>query len=260
MSLDSGTGGRQHVPAMKTNIAEIADGIFRLSTYVPEIAPPAGFTLNQFLITADEPLLFHCGPRGMFPLVSAAVSTIMPVDHLRWISFGHVESIECGAMNLWLEAAPEAQVVFNPLGCMVSLNDLADRPPRPITDDEVLDLGGKRVRILATPHVPHGWEAQVLYEETTATLLCGDLFAHVGNGEPLTREDIIGPAIAGEELFHSTSLGPLIAPTIRKLAELKPRRLGLMHGWSFEGDGAGQLDRLADAYDEMVRAAELLPA
>ena len=238
---------------METEVAPIADGIFRLSTFVPDIAPPAGFTFNQFLITANEPLLFHCGPRRMFPLVSAAVSTIMPVDHLRWISFGHVESDECGAMNLWLEAAPEAQVVFNPLGCMVSLNDLADRSPRPINDDEVLDLGGKRVRIIATPHVPHGWEAQVLYEETTATLFCGDLFAHVGNGPSLVEGDLVGPAMAGEEMFHSTSIGPATAPTIRRLAELQPGRLALMHGSSFEGNATEQLERLADAYEALVR-------
>src|SRR5438270_1338624 len=241
---------------METTSHEIAPGIFRLSTFVPDIAPPAGFTFNQFLIVADQPMLFHCGPLGMFPLVSAAVGKIMPVDRLRWISFGHVESIECGAMNLWLEAAPEAQVVFNPLGCMVSLNDLADRPPRPVGDDEVLDFGGKRVRIIATPHVPHGWEAQVLYEETTRTLLCGDLFTHFGNGEPVTREDLIGPALEAEAIFHPTSIGPMTAPAIRRLAELKPQRLALMHGSSFEGDGAQQLSRLADAYDQMVRSAE----
>jgi flavorubredoxin len=122
--------------------AEIASGIFRLSTFVADIAPPAGFTFNQFLITADEPMLFHCGGRGMFPLVSAAVSTIIPLERLRWISFGHVESDECGSMNLWLEAAPNAEVVFNPLGCMVSLNYLADRPPRAISDEEILDSAG----------------------------------------------------------------------------------------------------------------------
>lgn len=237
---------------MKTEVAPIADGIFRLSTFVPDIAPPAGFTFNQFLITAEQPLLFHCGPRRMFPLVSAAVSTIMPVDQLRWISFGHVESDECGAMNLWLEAAPDAQVVFNPLGCMVSLNDLADRPPRAVGDDEVIDLGGKRVRIIATPHVPHGWEAQVLYEETTGTLFCGDLFAHVGNGPSVVDTDIVGPAMAGEEMFHSTSVGPATAPTIRRLAELHPARLALMHGSSFEGNATEQLERLADAYEQLI--------
>jgi flavorubredoxin len=237
---------------MKTNVSKIADGIYRLSTFVPEIAPPAGFTFNQFLIAAKEPLLFHCGPRRMFPLVSEALSTIMPVERLRWITFGHVESDECGAMNQWLEAAPEAQVLFNPLGCMVSLNDLADRPPRPVGDDEVVDLGGRRVRIIATPHVPHGWEAQVLYEETTGTLFCGDLFTHLGNGPPVVDRDIVAPAMAAEEAFHATSLGPATAPTIRKLAELKPKRLALMHGSSFEGDAADQLLRLADAYEALA--------
>jgi flavorubredoxin len=240
---------------MKTEVAQIADDIFRLSTFVPDIAPPAGFTFNQFLIKAEEPLLFHCGPRRMFPLVCAAMSTIMPVEALRWISFGHVESDECGAMNLWLEAAPQSQVVFNPLGCMVSLNDLADRPPRPVTDDEALDLGGKRVRIIATPHVPHGWEAQVLYEETTRTLFCGDLFAHVGNGPSLVATDLLPIAMAGEEMFHSTSIGPATAPTIRRLAELRPERLALMHGSSFEGDASGQLERLAGAYEALIESA-----
>jgi flavorubredoxin len=237
---------------MRTDVAQIADGIYRFSTFVPEIAPPTGFTFNQFLIVAEQPLLFHCGPRGMFPLVSAAFSTIVPIERLRWISFGHVESDECGAMNLWLEAAPEAEVVFNPLGCMVSLNDLADRPPRPLTDDEVLDLGGKRVRIIATPHVPHGWEAQVLFEETTNTLFCGDLFTHLGNGQPLTRDDIVAAAMTAEDAFHATSIGNATAPTIRRLAELKPQRLALMHGSSFEGDAADQLVRLADAYEALA--------
>jgi len=238
---------------METTATEIVDGIFRLSTYVPEIVPPAGFTFNQFLIVADEPLLFHTGPRQMFPLVSAAVAKIMPVERLRWISFGHVESDECGAMNLWLETAPKAQVLFNPLGCMVSLNDLADRPPRPVSDEERLDLGGKTVRIIATPHVPHGWEAQMLYEETTATLLCGDLFTSIGHGEPVTNDDLVPSAMEAEQMFHATSVGPASAPTIRRLAELKPRRLGLMHGPSFEGDGSDQLNRLAVAYEQLMR-------
>jgi flavorubredoxin len=176
----------------------------------------------------------------------------MPVEQLRWISFGHVESDECGAMNLWLEAGPEAQVLFNPLGCMVSLNDLADRPPRPIGDDEVLDLGGRRVRIIATPHVPHGGEAQVRFEETTGTLFCGDLFTHLGNGPPLVNSDIVGPAMVAEAAFHATSIGLATAPTIRRLAQLQPRRLALMHGSSFEGNATEQLERLADAYEGLI--------
>ena len=188
----------------------------------------------------------------MFPIVSAAAATIISLENIRWISFGHVELDECGSMNLWLEAAPKAEVVFNPLGCMVSLNDLADRPPRPIADDEVLDLGGKRVQIIATPHVPHGWEAQVLFEDTTRTLFCGDLFTHLGNGPPLTRDEIVSAAMVAEDAFHATSIGPATAPTIRRLAELQPVRLALMHGSSFEGDAAGQLNQLADAYQALV--------
>jgi flavorubredoxin len=240
---------------METRTDEIALNIYRLSTFVPEVAPPDGFTFNQFLIVADEPLLFHCGMRMLFPSVSAAVARIMPVERLRWISFGHVEADECGAMNQWLAAAPNAQVVFNPLGCDVSVNDLADRPPRALGDGEVLDLGGWRVRIIATPHVPHAWEAQVLYEETTQTLFCGDLFTHVGNRPPVTEEDIVAPAMAAEDLFGATSLGPLTAPTLRRLAGLSPRLLALMHGASYRGDGARALERLADAYEARLAAS-----
>ena len=139
-----------------TRTDEIAQGIFRISTYVAEVAPPAGFTFNQFLIVADEPLLFHCGPRRMYTAVSDAVSRIVPLDRMRWISFGHVEADECGAMNLWLADAPNAAVVFNALGCDVSLNDLADRPPVAREDAEPLDLGGKRVRFIHTPMFPTG--------------------------------------------------------------------------------------------------------
>ncbi|HEU4825090.1 MAG TPA: MBL fold metallo-hydrolase [Dongiaceae bacterium] len=233
---------------METRITEIAAGIYRLSTYVAEVAPPAGFTFNQFLVKGDEPLLFHCGMRGIFPLVSGAVAKIVPVESLRWISFGHVEADECGAMNQWLAAAPRAEVVHGMTACMVSLNDLADRKPRALGDGEVIDLGGKRVRYIDTPHVPHCWEAGVVYEETTGTLLCGDLFTHVGNVPALTGGDIVGPAIEAEEIFHATSIGAATAPTIRKLMDLKPRILGLMHGSSFNGDCAGALNALADYY------------
>ena len=161
---------------MQTRIDEIAAGIYRLSVYVPDIAPPVGFTFNHFLVRAAEPMLFHCGLRAMFPTLSEAVGRLIPIETLRWIGFGHVEADECGAMNAWLGVAPRAQVVHGATACMVLVNDLADRAPRTLSDGEVLDLGGKRVRYIDTPHVPHGWEAGVLYEETTATLLCGDLF------------------------------------------------------------------------------------
>lgn len=240
---------------MKTRAAPIADGIYRLSTYVPEVAAPDGFTFNQFLISADEPLLFHCGQRRLFPSVSAALDQILPTESLRWISFGHIEADECGAMNLWLAAALEAQVLYSELGCQVSVTDLADRLPRPVAEGEVLDLGGKRIRLIPTPHVPHGWEAQVMFEETTGTLFCGDLFTHVGDPEGLTSTSIVARAISAEELFQATSLGPRIAPTIRRLADLGPARLALMHGSSFEGDAASELRKLAEYYDKAAAAA-----
>ena len=178
---------------MQPTVDEIADGIFRISTWIPDVSPD-GFTFNQFLVRGDEPLLFHTGPRMLFPLVAEAVATVLPVESLRWITFGHVEADECGSMNMWLTAAPSSQVAHGALGCDVSLNDLCDRPPRALEEGEVIDLGGKRLRQISTPHVPHGWEAQVLFEESTATLLCGDLFTHAGNGPALTTDDIVGPA------------------------------------------------------------------
>jgi len=182
---------------METKISEIADGIYRLSTYVPDIAPPAGFTFNQFLVLGDEPLMFHTGLRKMFPVNRDALSRIMPPERLRWIAFGHFEADECGAMNEWLAVTPQATPAHGQIGCMVSLNDFADRPPRVLTDGEVVNLGGgKRVRFIDTPHIPHGWDAGVLYEESTRTLMCGDLFTQLGNDRALTDGDVVGPAIA----------------------------------------------------------------
>jgi flavorubredoxin len=238
-----------------TDVDEIADGIYRLSTFYPEVVPPAGFTINQFLVMADEPLLFHCGLRAMFPSSLAAFAKLLPVERLRWITFGHFEADECGAMNDWLAVAPRAEVAHGAIACDVSLVDVAARLPRVLADGEVLDLGGKRVRYIDTPHVPHGWDAGVIHEETTATLLCGDLFTQVGNGPAVTSADIVGPATDGEEMFQFTSLGPLTAPTVHKLAALAPRTLALMHGPSFAGDGAGALRSLADWYDARLRRA-----
>jgi flavorubredoxin len=239
---------------METTIDEVADGIYRLSTWVEEVAPPAGFTFNQFLIDADEPLLFHTGSRALFPLVSEAVSRIVPVERLRWITFGHVEADECGSMNQFLAAAPRAEVAHGITGCFVSLNDLADRLPRPLADGEVIDLGGKRVRHIDTPHVPHAWEARVLYEETTGTLLCGDLFTHVGNTAALTSDDIIEPAMEAEAMFRSTSLAPDTPLVMSRLAELRPTTLALMHGASYNGNCSQALLDLANAYDERYLA------
>ncbi|HET6963479.1 MAG TPA: MBL fold metallo-hydrolase, partial [Acidimicrobiales bacterium] len=157
---------------MTTKVDEIGPDIYRLSTVVPGIGPN-GFTFNQFLLVDEEPLLFHTGHRSMFSSIRDAVERVMPLERLRWITFGHVESDECGAMNELLAAAPRSEVAHGGVGCMVSLNEMADRPPRPLADGEVIELGTKRVRHIDTPHVPHGWEARVLYEETTGTLLCG---------------------------------------------------------------------------------------
>ena len=236
---------------MQTKVDEIADRIYWLSTYVPE----ADFMFNQFVVDADEPLLFHCGPRQMFPLVSEAAARVVPLERFRWITFGHVEADECGSMNEWLAAAHDAEVAHGATGVLVSLNDLADRPPRALQDGEVLDLGGKRVRHLDTPHVPHAWEARLLFEETTGTLLCGDLFTATGDSPAITDGDVIGPAMAAEDLFLATALTPATAPTIRGLADLGPSTLGLMHGPSFNGDCTGALRGLADAYERRVEAA-----
>lgn len=164
---------------METRVTEVADGIHQLATFV---GAPVGF--NQYLIAADEPLLFHTGMRQMFPLVSAGVSKVLLPETVRWVGFGHVEADECGSMNEWLAAAPQATVVQGEIGCMVSIGDLADRPPRPLTHGETLDIGGHVVQWFDTPHVPHGWEAGVLFDTTTGTLFCGDLFARYGEYEP----------------------------------------------------------------------------
>lgn len=239
---------------MSTRINEIADGIYRLSTFVPEVAPPAGFTFNQFLILGDEPLIFHTGPRKMFAMVRDAVSRLIEPERLRWITFGHFEADECGAMNEWLAVAPHAQVAHGETGCSVSLIDMADRLPRQLQNEEVIELGqGKRVRYLDTPHTPHGWDAGLIYEESTGTLMCGDLFTQLGDGSALTEGDIVGPAIAAEDLFKYSSLNPGMGATIRRLVTLSPRTLAVMHGPSYAGDCSAALHALAADYDRRAR-------
>jgi flavorubredoxin len=239
---------------MDTQTTEIADGIYRFSTLVPEIGP-TGFTFNQYLIDDEQPLLFHTGQRAMFPALAETIAQITPLDGLRWITFGHVEADECGAMNELLAAAPQAEVAHGALGCMVSLNDLADRPPVPLADGQVIELGAHRVRHIDTPHVPHGWEARILYEETTNTLLCGDLFTQLGNGPATTTDDIVGAAAQAEDVFGASCLTPNTGPTIRRLADLAPSTLAVMHGSCFTGDGANALLALADEYDRRLDGA-----
>ncbi|MCO5082698.1 MAG: MBL fold metallo-hydrolase [Rhizobiaceae bacterium] len=241
---------------METRIDEVADGIYRLSTFVLGIAPPAEFTFNQFLVLGDEPLMFHTGLRKMFGLNRDALARIIAPERLRWIAYGHFEADECGAMNEWLTVAPQATAAHGATACLVSLNDFADKPPRILANGEVIDLGGgKRVRFIDTPHTPHGWDAGVLYDESTCTLLCGDLFTQLGDGPALITGDIVGPAIAGEDAFGYSSLNPGMGATLRGLAGLAPRTLALMHGPSFEGDGGAALHALADDYDRRVTGA-----
>ena len=235
---------------METRVTEVADGVHQLSTFV---GAPVGF--NQYLIAADQPLLFHTGMREMFPLVSAGVAKVFPVNTLRWISFGHVEADECGSMNDWLAIAPHATVAQGEIGCMVSIADLADRPPQALADGEELDIGGHIVQWFDTPHVPHAWEAGVLYDTTTETLFCGDLFAQFGEYEALSSDDIVGPAVQAEDdVPGSLSLHPSSGTTVRRLAALDIKILALMHGPAFTGDCRSALLHLADDFDRRIAA------
>jgi flavorubredoxin len=234
---------------MTTEVTEVADRVYRLSTFVAT-AGPAGFTFNQFLIDAEEPLLFHCGQRALFPSVEEAARRVLDLARLRWISFSHVEADECGALDQWLAAAPDAQPTHNRLGCTLWLNDISPRPPVARTDGDVLDLGGRRVRWLDTPHLPHNWEAGLLFEEVTGILCCSDLFTQMGKTAATTIDDIVGPAIDTERRMGFLPVTASTAPTLRRLSALKPRTLALMHGPAFDGDAALALDALAAHYSE----------
>lgn len=232
-----------------TNITEIADGLFRISTPVPPEAIPGGFTFNQFLLVDEQPLLFHTGPRRMFPLTLKAVQSVLPVERLRWIAFSHVEADECGAMNEWLALAPQAQPLCSQLGAMVSVADLADRPPRGLADGEKLCIGRRTLRWVDAPHVPHAMECGYLFDETDGVLLCGDLFSQPGSTPaPLTDaiEVVWGPSEMMRQGFPYAAVrnGSQI---VERLAQLQPKLLACMHGSSFRGDGAALLRRLRDA-------------
>jgi glyoxylase-like metal-dependent hydrolase (beta-lactamase superfamily II) len=236
-----------------TNVHEIAAGIFRISVPVPPSAMPGGFTFNQFLLVDDEPLLFHTGPHKMFPLVRQAVAHVLgDVTKLKWVGFSHVEADECGALNEWLEAAPQATPVCSQVAAMVSVSDFAIRPARALADGEELSLGGKRVRWFNAPHLPHNWECGYLNESTTRTLLCGDLFTHGGaDGPPITESEVLGPSEAFRQAMPpgSVAIERGSRAILDKLAATEPRTLALMHGSSFRGDGAKLLRGLADALD-----------
>jgi len=231
--------------ASDTSVDEIADGIYRISTPVAVI--PGGFSFNQYLIVDDEPLLFHTGLRRMFPQVRQAIERVMPPSRLRHVAFSHVEADECGALNELLAIAPDAQPVCSSVAAMVSVNDLADRPARPLADGESLPLGRHQLVWIDAPHVPHGWETGYLFESTTGTLLCGDLFTQAGAQHPaLTEADILGPSEAmrsGMDYFAHTRD---TRTRLERLAQTNPRTLACMHGAAWTGDGAQLLRALAD--------------
>ena len=232
-----------------TRVDEIAERIYRISTPIPPSAMPGGFTFNQILIDDDRPLLFHTGPRRMFPLVREAVAHVLgDANRLRYVSFSHVESDECGSLNEWLAVAPQAEPVCGTIGAMVSVTDLADRPPVVLADGAELSLGTKRVRWLDAPNLPHNWECGYLFEPTTRTLLCGDLFTQPGHEVPaLTESDVLGPANALRLSMGGVAIERDSRKLIEKLAATEPTTLAIMHGSSFRGNGSELLRAFADA-------------
>jgi flavorubredoxin len=241
---------------MKTTVTEIAPDVFRLSTFNPDFR----MQFNQFLVKDDEPFLMHAGLRKMFPVSFEGVARVLDPKKLRWIGFSHFESDECGALNEWLKVAPAAQAVCSFVGALVMVNDFADRPARSLADDEVLMTGRHHLRFLATPHVPHCWDAGLFFEEGERTLLCSDLFFHPGDPEPLTESDVVGPA---KEAILKNLSGPMAKDmpytsytdaTLHRLAALEPHVLGLMHGSSYRGDGRRAILDLAVVLRETLGA------
>jgi flavorubredoxin len=230
-----------------TNVHEVAEGIYRINT--PVVIPDAGgFSFNQYLVVDDETLLFHTGPRKLFPLVREAVESVVPIERLRYIGFSHVEADECGSLNDWLRVAPKAVAVCGNVAAMVSINDLADRPPRALADGELLALGKHRIRWFDTPHLPHAWECGFMLEELTSTLLCGDLFTQGGNDlPPVTEADILGPSEAFRHQMDYFSHTKNAQVMLARLASARPTTLACMHGSAWRGDGGKLLLALADA-------------
>ncbi len=236
-----------------TTVTEIAADVFRISTLIPEF----DLQFNQFLVRDDEPLLYHTGMHGLFPQVKEAVATLInPVD-LRWIGFSHFEPDECGSLNEWLEVAPSAQAVTSEVGAIVYIGDFASREPRAMANDEVLSTGTHRFRLRHTPHLPHGWDASMLFDEASGVLFCSDLFHQLGDVEPITESSVI-------ERFRNTLLnyqeGPLAnympyTPNtetyLSQLAQLQPSVCATMHGSTYVGDGATALTELGPVIREV---------
>jgi flavorubredoxin len=231
-----------------TSVTEIGPDLYRICTYVSQ----ADLQFCQFLIKDDEPLLFHTGLRHMFPAVRDAVKRILPLSQIRWLAFSHFEADECGALNEWLAVAPQAQAMCSVVGALVSVDDFASRPARALAHNELFSTGRYRFRFKHTPHVPHCWEAGILFEETQRTLLCSDLFHQNGDVEPKTESDVLERTKQSLLAYQSTPLAnyfpytPLTEPILHDLAELQPKTLATMHGSTFMGDGRQALRSLAE--------------
>jgi flavorubredoxin len=230
-----------------TNVHEIADGIYRINTPLPPSVVPGGFSFNQYLINDAEPLLFHTGPRRMFPLVREAVASVLPIERLRYVALSHVEADECGSLNEWLTVAPRAVPLCGRIAALTSIEDMADRPPRALADGETISLGQHSVQWFDTPHLPHGWECGYLSEQSTRTFLCGDLFTQPGDGlAPIIESDILAPSEAFRKKMDYFSHTKNARVMIERLAVTEPTTLACMHGSAWTGDGAKLLYALAD--------------
>jgi flavorubredoxin len=237
-----------------TTVDEIAPDVFRISTYVPE----ADLQFAQFLVRDDEPLLFETGMRALFPAVRDAVATLIDPTTLRWIAFSHFEADECGSLNDWLKAAPRAQAACSVVGAAVNVDDFAIRPARPLADGDELATGRKRFRFLHTPHVPHCWEAGMLWEETDRTLFCSDLLHQTGERPPLGGPELVELCRRSLVAYQQGPFADYLpytrrtAPTLERLAVLEPRTLAAMHGSVFRGDGAAALRELGRVYADVL--------
>ena len=234
-------------------ISEIAPNLYRISIF----AQWGNLQFNHFLVKDDEPLLFHTGLRGMHAEIREAVSKLINVSELRHISFSHFESDECGSLNEWLAAAPQADVICSQVGALVCVNDFIGRESRALTDGGTFTTGKYRFRYCRTPHLPHGWDAGVLFEETLGTLLCSDLVHQAGDVEPITSADVVGRSRQAMKEYQAGILAeyvpytPVTAQNLKKLANLKPKTLAIMHGSSFTGDCARALDDLDGVFYEV---------
>lgn len=236
---------------MAATVDEIAPDVFRVACFNAQ----ANFQFSSFVVRDDEPLLYHTNLRGNFADVAAAVRGVVDPAEIRWIGFSHFESDECGSLNEWLAAAPRAEPVCSFVGARTSVGDFAARPPRVLESGERIETGARRFRVIETGHVPHGWDASLLFEETDGTLFCSDLLGHGGDVEALCCGDIVGRS---EAYNMRQQEGPMAGsvpythrtrPIIEQLADLEPKTLACMHGSSFAGEGGRVLREFGDVLE-----------